>query len=342
MIMAELEKIAFHSSDRTLDVEMADMNYYVTLFDSGYLTRGLALYNSLLATGEIFTLFIVAFDDLAYDILVRLNLKQARIISLYDFEGERLLAVKPDRTRQEYSWTCGSFSILYILENFNVPQVTYLDADTYFWSKPSLLLDELKAAGRDVLITEHRYTEEYDQTATSGKFCVQFMTFNNTPAGLKVLNWWCDACEKWCYARFEDGKFGDQKYLDDWETRFADEVYVLKNIGGGVAPWNVQQYSVTGGPKVNGEQVVFFHFHALKCLAANKFDLSQYKLDSAVIKYIYQPYVLALKAALAEIKAVAPDFSERYTKPQTAIDKIRYAKECLKRRLKGTYNVVEW
>jgi hypothetical protein len=239
------------------------MRNFCTLFDSNYLARALVMFRSLEATGDNFTLYVVCFDDLAFDILNKLKLENLVAIPMSDFENEDLLKVKLDRTAGEYCWTCTPHVIRYILDKFKLSQVTYLDADLCFYDKPSLLLNEFEKTQSSVLITEHRYTPAYDYSSVSGIYCVQFITFNADDRGLRVLQWWQDRCLEWCYNRAEDGKFGDQKYLDDWTERF-EGVHVLKHLGGGVAPWNIQQYKLSNsGNKlfVNGFPLVFYHFH---------------------------------------------------------------------------------
>ncbi len=218
------------------------MLHFCTLFDSNYLARGLVTYESLMSVteGEAH-LYVFAFDDKCFEVLTAMQLPNLTIISLSEFEDEQLLSIKPTRSRGEYCWTCTSSTILYCIEKFNLPHCTYIDADMYFYQNPQILIAE-KPSNCSVIITEHRYTPAYDKSKLSGKYCVQFMYFDNTGGGLKVLKWWRDRCLEWCYNRFEDGKFGDQKYLDDWTTRF-EEVHVLQHLGGGLAPWNVQQFS---------------------------------------------------------------------------------------------------
>ena len=215
------------------------MYNYCTLFDSNYLTRGLAMYESLKKHSKGFHLYIFAFDDKSYNLLKKLNFEDVTIVSLNEFEDDKLLKIKQNRTATEYCWTCTPSIIKYSIETYNLNSCIYLDADLYFFSNPSILIEEMN--NKSILITEHRYTPEYDQSATSGIYCVQFMIFKNDINGMKALNWWIDSCNNWCYAKYEDGKFGDQKYLDDWTTKF-NGVHVLQNLGGGVAPWNIQQF----------------------------------------------------------------------------------------------------
>ncbi|MBL7815865.1 MAG: hypothetical protein JNL70_12695 [Saprospiraceae bacterium] len=214
---------------------------FCTLFDANYLARGLVTYDSLMAVTEGDAhLYVFAFDDKCYNVLTSMQLPNITVISLTEFEDEQLLAIKQTRSRGEYCWTCTSSTILYCIEKFNLSHCTYIDADMYFYQNPKILIDE-KPSNCSVIITEHRYTPAYDKSKLSGKYCVQFMYFDNTKEGLDALKWWRERCLEWCYNRFEDGKFGDQKYLDDWTTRFAG-VHVLRHLGGGLAPWNVQQY----------------------------------------------------------------------------------------------------
>ncbi len=274
--------------------------HFCTLFDSGYFSRGMALYASLQKQCPSFHLYILAMDSEVEHQLKALQLRFVTIIPLTTFEDKALLEVKPTRSRGEYCWTCTPSIIAYVLQTYSCDHCTYLDADLYFFDNPQLLIDEM--GKRSVLITPHRYTPRYDQSRVSGIYCVQFMTFNNTPEGWTVLNWWKEACLDWCYSRPEEGKFGDQKYLDDWTERFSG-VHVLQHLGGGVAPWNMQQYRffkendrVFGIEKKSGQlfPVVFFHFHNLKERRWLWPDYGHYELPRSAKKYLYQPYLQAL------------------------------------------------
>jgi hypothetical protein len=232
-----------------------------------------------------------------------MQLENVTVIKLSDFEDEKLLSVKPTRTKGEYCWTCTSSTILYVLNNYYVESCTYIDADLYFYSSPKVLFDEI--GDKSVLITEHRYTPRYDQSVKSGKYCVQFVYFRNNEKGREVLNYWRNACINWCYARHEDGKFGDQKYLDDWMVRF-DCVAELQHIGGGVAPWNIEQYhlkKLNNELKINDVNLVFYHFHEFKFINKNNYVcLGGYKLSKDIINNIYFPYInqlLNIKTKLA-------------------------------------------
>jgi hypothetical protein len=278
------------------------MDNFCTLFDANYLSRGLALYTSLKKVSPAFHLYVVAFDGKSYNYLSAIGSPNLTVISLSEFEDDELLKVKPGRTRCEYCWTCTPSVILYCLEKFNLPSCTYVDADMVFYDNPRLLLNEM--GSRSVLISEHRYTKEYNLLADHGIYCVQFMCFKNNKQGLAVLKWWRDQCIEWCYNRLEGGKFGDQKYLDDWPQRF-EGVHVLQHLGGGVAPWNLQQYEFKNrGEKIHLKNkkdnksypVVFFHFHGLKFYSGNvvSFCGKIYEISTSVKEIFYIPYIRKL------------------------------------------------
>lgn len=291
------------------------MHYYCTLFDTFYLSRGVTMYRSLEASGTSFHLYIFAFDDQAYGILKKLNLKHATIISLKEFEDPELLKVKPTRTRAEYCWTSTPSTILYVLKKYNVPDCTYVDADLYFYQNPDILLDEM--GDKSVLLTLHRYPPRFNRAVKSGIYCVQFITFKNNTDGLTALNWWRNACLEWCYNRYEDGKFGDQKYLDDWTERFKG-VHVLKHLGGGLASWNVEQWpfksrvnnKIVFHDPVNGHdfEAIFYHFHHVRFFKNNIVDLGWRHPTQPVVKNLYTPYIMELGEVERMVKSIEPGF----------------------------------
>jgi len=316
------------------------MRHFCTLFDSGFLARGLVLYDSLVASGIEFQLAVFAFDAKAEEVLGELRLPNLTVIPLETLEDPGLLAVKATRTRAEYCWTSTSSTLLYCLKQLGWPEATYLDADLFFFSSPEPLITEMGSAS--ILLTSHNYARPYDQSRLSGTYCVQFMRFVADEPGLTALRWWRERCLEWCFNRREDGKFGDQFYLEDWPSRFRG-VHVLEHQGGGLAPWNIRKYRIAdqgGVLSVQSENqswpAVFYHFHAVRFYSGRVVGLDNYRLGSAVLDRIYQPYLERLVLWNKKLEERYPEHDWWMERPLPRGPKAWMGE--IKNRLLGTWN----
>lgn len=290
------------------------MYHFCTYFDHNYLSAGVALYRSLSRYCDAFVLWVLCLDQISYDVLRRAALPHIRLISLPELEREdaRLLAAKQDRSLIEYYFTCSPFLPTYVLTHCpEVEVLTYLDADLFFFSEPSAIYRELGKGS--VLIVEHRFPPHLQRLAIYGTYNVGLLAFRNDADGRQCLAWWGDRCLEWCYDRVETGRFADQKYLDDWPSRFRN-VVVLQHRGAGLAPWNVAQHRLrVAGDRVwvDSEPLVFFHFAGLEQLGSCAYDpaLERYGLrPTGVLKHgIYAPYVRELRAAARWVSTVTAD-----------------------------------
>ena len=320
---------------------------FCTLFNSGYLDKGLALLQSLHEVTEDFRLYVVAFDEKCYEILSHYLDENLIVIALSDFESPELLAAKANRTNHEYCWTCSCHTIKYVLERFNEQQCTYIDADMYFYYNPRILFDEIEQSGCDVSIIEHGFISNKENKRyidTSGKYCIEFNTFYATENGLKILNWWCRQCLECCTAKADGVHFGDQKYLDDWTERF-EGVHVIQNIGAGVAPWNLAKYEYVGKcgkeitlrSKVDKREIplIFYHYQQIRYIGINQVDIGVYMYPRNVKlnlrDAIYNDYFRVINKYREELKnkfgydmKKNMKYGEKYKCRQMIVDIFKY------------------
>jgi hypothetical protein len=280
--------------------------HFVTLFDSTYLLQGLALYDSIDAQGGDFDLWVVCVDEAVEACLNRLELPHLKTIPVRELEWfhSELLNVKACRTRVEYCWTLTAFSMEAVLRREpTATRVTYVDADVYLFGPPSRILRQLDASGAAVLLTDHARSAERERLQRSGRFCVQFLPCVNCPAGLEIVRWWQKRCLEWCYARFEDGRFGDQKYLEEWPVKWGHAVTVLSDTRLTLAPWNVEHLRGQGVPEC------LFHFHGLRVFRGGVVRMwRNYAISESSHEAIYGPYITKLREVARRLAAhgIAP------------------------------------
>jgi hypothetical protein len=286
---------------------------FCTLFDSNYLFKAVAMYRSLERHCPSFHLTAFCFDEQADRLLGRLGLPHLSTVSLNDLESfdRELAATKADRTLLEYCCTATPALPLFMFGTRpDLGEITYLDADLLFFANPEPLFEEL---GDDsVLVIPHRFPRHLRHHEINGIFNVQFLTFRRDANGLACLNWWHDRCIEWCYFRLEATRFADQKYLDEWPSRFSG-VHILRHKGGGLAPWNMSGYAIRqvgGAIFVDEDPLIFFHFHKVRIARNGTYDwrVPGYPVSASVGNLIYGPYLEALDEAKREVWAVDPSF----------------------------------
>lgn len=247
-------------------------------------------------------------DHVTFETLTKIKLLYVRLISIGEFESadEGLRAAKGNRSLIEYYFTSKACMPFYIFQNFpEVTRVTYMDADLFFFADPSVMEIE----GSSVAIVEHRFPEKITFMRRFGLYNAGWLSFRRDENGMACLNWWRERCLEWCYDRPDGERFADQKYIDQFPRLFSG-VQVVKNKGANLAPWNIDNYKLScreGRVLVDGEPLIFFHFHGLRKIFNGIFEsgLSHYyaKLTSVAVKHIFFPYMDVL---FAVAKTTAP------------------------------------
>ena len=256
-----------------------------------------------------FTLYIICFDDKCYHTLNNLCLENLVLIEYSSFEDDTLRIAKSNRKTREFLWTCSSFEIKYILEKYNVDHVTYIDADLYFYSDPSNIIETFLKSDNDVSLISHRYSNHYENKyfeKKCGKYCVEFDSFKNNENGRCILNWWCQKCFEKCPDKPSKEAFGDQKYLDYFEKNFKG-VNIYEDFGLGIAPWNIDDFKYVTNRKIENIQnrntgdLVFYHFHSL-ALFENYANINVFvrpgKKDEKLVNVLYKSYLNEIKNTL--------------------------------------------
>lgn len=291
---------------------------YCTYFNKAYLQKGLALHASLVRHNPTAKLWILCMDDYTKELLDKMKLKGVTTISLSSFEDQQLLKAKKNRSLVEYFWTCTPSLPLYVLNhNKQAQHVIYLDADLFFYSSLSPILKEM--GKKSIYIVEHRYPEDQKyRDNISGRFNVGLIVFKRDDQGLSCLKRWRKQCNQWCYLKPENGKMGDQMYLNEWPNLYTN-LSISKNLGVNAAPWNINQYQVTkknNQTYINKDKLIFYHFHQLEILGQSQFRYAHgYKFSKNTVNHIYNSYIKELKNQHKVIISFDPSFKIIPNKP---------------------------
>lgn len=284
---------------------------FTTFFDINYLSRGLILIKSLQKHHSNFTIYLLCLDrdTKNYFFENKIEFPQVVIIELKELEEwfPEVKVCKNNRSQIEYYFTLSPILPLYILEKYKSSAICSLDADIKFYTSPEEIFNYLEKYS--IIITPHKFSKINENLIKYGKNNVSFQVFKNDEVGLHCLRNWKEQCMNWCFDFLdeENNRFADQKYLDSWEIDYPNKVKVLENSTTGIAPWNLNNYSITkrfNSFASNGEKIIFFHFHHFKLIgenwATNGFEIYKVKTGNEA-RSLYFDYWKRLKKINKEL-----------------------------------------
>lgn len=271
--------------------------FFCTYFNGSYLSRGLALIQSMNRWVPDFDLEVLCFDEETFDYLTALKDTRIHAVRLADFElrNPDVAATKPTRSRGEYFFTCTAAWIFDVLSRRDdVDLLVYLDADTYFFSSPDSMYELVM--DKDVMICAHDFAPKQKYQEIYGLYNVGVIAFRNNDTGRGCAQRWRDQCVDWCYDRLEDGKFADQKYLDDWPDLYKERLLIAPQ-GINTGPWGLRrgeiQLTEEGLITISNYPLIIYHFQGLRFYSTKHFyvgcvfDFS----PCEILEYIYWPYI---------------------------------------------------
>jgi len=285
---------------------------FCTIGSGKYLTKLIALYNSLRKSNCRFQLWVLSMDKFSDKVLNDLKLENLNIIFIETLEEDiEILKAKDGKKENEYCWMLKAPLIEYVMQHEDIESMIYVDSDIFFLNDPAQIFDCFQyysvylSPQRDMDYIEMKY----------GKYQAGLIGFKKDREGMEALSFWKAKCLEWCRGEYDavGQRFGDQKYLDEIPWRFQ-AVKVEENYGVNAAPWNCiynneRTIAIEDDiPCVNGDKIILFHFACITMFNQSEFDLwnmDRLEIPKYILSKLYIPYLEALAEAAQSILSVA-------------------------------------
>ena len=160
----------------------------------------------------------------------------------------------------QFLYSLSTFTVNYCLNQLGLNHVIYIDADIYFFEDFQSVYNDV--GDKSIGFVEHRIPHKI----APGKFNVGIVYFRNDKQGRSASDLWlsCMANPNNEYA-VEYGDYGDQKYLELLYEKYKNDIAIIGDTCGHLAPWNLQfhQYNQKEEEIVwdgNSQPLVYWHF----------------------------------------------------------------------------------
>jgi len=153
---------------------------------------------------------------------------------------------------------------------------------------------------------------------------VAWITYRRCAEGLQCLETYRAECAAWCYDRLEEGRFGDQKYLDAWPGRYRS-LTIIEHKGFNLAVWNAHGHIIRvrdGVVMVDDDPLVFYHYASTQLLPDGSVHAlvipgGSHRSKAVLIEHVIKPYERRLAAEHGKLV-------QRFPALATARSDIRY------------------
>lgn len=251
------------------------------------------------------------FEDLNHDQLNQFALAGVELVSVRSFLGDdEFDSIKSSRTHVEFMWTLPSVISHKLVEgNFGteISDVTYLDADMFFYASPWEIWHEVPP--QKIAIVRHNFSDRLKMAfPDSGEFNVSWVSFPTNSQGLECARNWAQDCVYLCPSTptLVNGTlvYGDQLYLEKWPKEYSDSLHIIGNVGAGVAPWNYENYEFSYQKEILVNQVplIFYHFssHQFGFFLASKIG-RVYREVKTIPRMVYKIYEESLQESASDL-----------------------------------------
>jgi hypothetical protein len=206
----------------------------------------------------------------------------------------------------------------YLIRQYNLEKLTYLDPDIYVYSPLTPVFEALDT-GATAVLTPHLTTPINDMKSPTeqdmlynGTYNLGFIAVRACEETWRLLNWWEERCLEQGFSEGRTGLFVDQKWMNLAPGLF-DRIAILRHPGCNMAYWNLHERTLaedaTGHIVYGGSgtgKLCFFHFSGIDVNDStilskntNRFSLAD-RPDLGKVFSEYKAAVLANKDSAGE------------------------------------------